>query len=97
MIGPLSLPTPAVPKPGVDAVLMQKAKALEATFLTELLGYSGLGKTESSFDGGIGENQFASFLREEQAKLMVERGGIGLAKLIFESLKTQEETANGGT
>ena len=74
---------------------MQKAKDLEAAFLSEFLGFSGLGETESSFDGGVGEDQFSSFLRQEQARLMVDRGGIGLAKLVFESLKSHEETSNG--
>ena len=96
MISPLSLATASAPQVGKDAALLQKAKELEAAFLSELLGFSGLGETENSFDGGIGEDQFGSFLRQEQAKLRVDRGGIGLAKLVFESLKTQEGSANGG-
>jgi Rod binding domain-containing protein len=67
-------------------ILMQKSQELEAAFLAEMLSFSGLGKAEGSFAGGIGEEQFASFLREEQAKLMVAKGGIGLAEQIFESL-----------
>lgn len=67
---------------------MQKAQSLEAAFLAEMLSYSGLGESSGSFDGGIGEQQFSSFLREEQARLLVARGGIGLAEQIFESLKT---------
>lgn len=74
-----------------EAQLMQKAQALEATFLAEMLSFSGLGKESDSFGGGIGEAQFASFLREEQAKLLVARGGIGLAQQIFESLKSRGE------
>lgn len=50
------------PAPPTDP-LLQKARALEAAFLAEMLGYGGLGTTRSTFSGGIGEEQFASFLR----------------------------------
>ncbi len=53
---------------------------LEAIFLSEMLKVSGLGKTSASFGGGIGEDQFSSFLREAQAREMVKAGGLGLAK-----------------
>lgn len=76
-----------------DAALMQKAKALEASFLAEMLGHAGLGAAPEGFDGGIGEEQFASFLRAEQAKAIVEKGGLGLAQHIFESLKQRTEDA----
>ena len=67
-------------------LLMEKAKALEAGFLSEMLSHAGLGASEGAFGGGIGEEQFASFLREAQAKSIVEHGGIGLAEQLFQSL-----------
>jgi len=67
-------------------LLMAKAKELEAGFLAEMLAHSGLGQMEGAFAGGSGEAQFASFLREEQARLIVEGGGLGLAELIFNSM-----------
>ncbi len=70
-----------------DEKLMQVAKDLEATFLSEMLKSAGLGKSRESFGGGAGEEQFGSFLRDYQARGMVESGGIGLAQSIFESLK----------
>jgi peptidoglycan hydrolase FlgJ len=73
-----------------EALLMQTAKELETVFLSEMLSFSGLGAVSSEFGGGAGEAQFASFLRAEQARLMVDRGGIGLASAIFESLKSME-------
>lgn len=84
---------PDSPKPmqSRDAVLLERAKSLEAAFLAEMLSFSGLGAVSDGFGGGAGEEQFASFLRQEQAKLMVETGGIGLAEMIFDSLKTHEE------
>jgi peptidoglycan hydrolase FlgJ len=84
MIAPVSAPVLTAPR---DMALMEKAKALEAGFLAEMLSFTGLGETPADFGGGAGEGQFASFLREEQARLMVERGGIGLAAQIFETLK----------
>lgn len=63
---------------------------LEAAFLAEMLSYAGLGSQEGSFSGGAGEVQFASFLRDEQARQMARQGGIGLAEQIFHSLKQRE-------
>lgn len=75
------------PKP--DAELKATARALEASFLAEMLKHTGLGESEGAFGGGIGEQQFASFLREEQARLMTQAGGIGLAETVFEALKAR--------
>lgn len=76
------------PGPGrPDAALKAAAEALEAQFLAEMLGAAGLGETPEGFGGGAGEDQFASFLRQEQAQGMVAGGGIGLAESIFHALK----------
>lgn len=74
-----------------DKNLMRVAKDLEATFLSEMLKSAGIGKTSETFGGGIGEDQFGSFLRDAQARGMVEAGGIGLAQNIFESLKERTD------
>lgn len=73
--------------------LMAKAEELEATFLSEMLAYSGLGEMQGSFGGGQGEAQFSSFLRQEQARLIVQQGGLGLAELIFNSMVKAEHDA----
>ena len=73
-----------------DDRLMQKAKELETAFLAEMLSFTGLGAASETMGGGAGEEQFAAFLRTEQARLMVDQGGVGLAEMIFESLKTKE-------
>lgn len=75
------------PVTDTDRVLRDAAMELEANFLAEMLKSAGVGKTPESFGGGAGEDQFASFLRTEQARQMSHRGGIGLAEAIFESLK----------
>ncbi|MFB1024792.1 MAG: rod-binding protein, partial [Octadecabacter sp.] len=38
------------------------------------------------FGGGAGEDQFASFLRDDQAKQMTQAGGIGLAQSMFDAM-----------
>lgn len=70
--------------------LRDVANELEATFLAEMLKSAGLGKTRDGFGGGAGEDQFSSFLVQEQAKKMVRAGGIGLSEAIFNSLKERE-------
>lgn len=77
---------PLGPQTARHAVLMEKAKALEAAFLSEMLSYAGVDAPDGAFSGGVGEDQFASFLRDAQARAMVDHGGIGLAEKLFQSL-----------
>ena len=72
-----------------DPALWAAAQSLEANFLSEMLKASGLGEARSTFGGGAGEEQFGSFLRNEQARLMVEAGGIGLAEGLYRELSRQ--------
>lgn len=73
--------------PTSQTALRDAARALEAGFLAEMLKAAGLHDTGSSFSGGAGEEQFASFLIEAQADAIAAAGGLGLAEAIFESLK----------
>jgi flagellar protein FlgJ len=77
--------------PTRDAALLDAAKKLEATFLAEMLKAAGFGEARDTFGGGEGEDQFASFLVQEQATAMVDAGGIGLAENLFRSLKERGE------
>lgn len=91
---PIPVPPAQVPPPptvfaGQDANLRAASKKLEATFLAEMLKSAGLGAQEGTFGGGIGEEQFTSFLREAQAEEMVEAGGIGLAEALFNAMKAR--------
>jgi flagellar protein FlgJ len=90
MIPALSLPQSVTKLSPSDALLMQKAQSLEASFLAEMLSFTGLGNVSEGFGGGAGEEQFSSFMRQEQARMVVARGGIGLAEQIFNSLKGRE-------
>lgn len=80
-------PTPMVQGNSDLDKLRAAAVDLEASFLAEMLKSAGLGESQGSFSGGVGEAQFVSFLRREQAEQMAQTGGIGLAEQIFESLK----------
>ncbi len=74
-----------------DVALFQAAQDLEASFLAEMLKSAGFGKARDAYGGGVGEEQFGSFLRQEQAKEMVKQGGVGLAESLFEALKERAD------
>lgn len=85
---------PLVGSPAVtvnkDQALREVAEKLEASFLAEMLKSAGLGKTSDHFGGGAGEEQFGSFLLQEQAMQMVKAGGIGLSESLFQALKERQ-------
>lgn len=56
------------------------AEKLEQAFLEEMLKYYGPKTTEGAFGGGIGEDQFASFLTREYAQTLAAQLDFGLAK-----------------
>lgn len=74
----------------VDRRLRAAALEVETQFLSEMLKSAGMGPREGSFGGGIGEEQFSSFLVDTHAEAMVRSGGIGLAESIYNALKGRE-------
>ena len=78
---------PGAPADARDVRTREAARAFEATFLAEMLQYTGLNATPEGFGGGAGEEAFGSLLTEQYARLLAERGGIGLAERIFDLLK----------
>jgi len=92
MIPDLPPPRPATALPdyiNADEKLRDAAQKMEANFLAEMLKSAGVGTPRETFGGGEGEEQFASFLRNEQAEEMVKAGGIGLAEALFEAMKAR--------
>jgi peptidoglycan hydrolase FlgJ len=93
------LPLSATPPPQAgrhdaalnDAALHKAAEQLEASFLAEMLKFAGAEKVPQDFGGGIGEQQFASFLGQAQAEAMVKHGGIGLADKLYTELKERAD------
>ena len=90
MIPSPTAPNAAFTPPARDQVLREAAQKLEATFLAEMLKSAGFGEARDSFGGGAGEDQFASFLVQEQALQMVRAGGIGLAESLYDALKERQ-------
>ena len=78
---PAAAPTPT------DIEARKAAEAFEAAYLAEMLKYSGLNAMPDGFGGGAGEEAFGSLLTDEYARLLAERGGIGIAEQVFEALK----------
>ena len=86
---------PPTPAPGrTDDELRAAATEFEIQFLSEMLTHAGFGKPRSEMGGGPGEEAFASLLVREQARLMTQAGGIGLAERLFQSLKAGMTNGN---
>ena len=76
-------PTPAANR---NDTIRARAAGLETAFLSQMLAHAGLDRALSGMGGGAGGDQFASFLREEQAQAIVRAGGIGLTEPFFRAL-----------
>ena len=88
-------PVAVMAHPASDARLRGLSQQIEAGFLAEMLGHAGFGEARESFGGGAGEEQFASFLRQEQANAMVRAGGIGLAENLFRAMTGDHDAQHG--
>ncbi len=86
------LPVPAAPPPDTErtAAVRVQAQELEAVFLAEMLKHAGLDAEGGAFGGGVGESQFNSFLRQEQAQAMARAGGIGLTESLMRAMIADE-------
>lgn len=87
----IDLPTQTTPYSTRDvfqnsAKLREASEKLEATFLAEMLKSAKFGETPDEMGGGVGEDQFASFLRQAHADELAKSGGIGLAENLFNAL-----------
>jgi Rod binding domain-containing protein len=69
------------------------AEAFESAFLAEMLKHTGVNRNPDGWGGGAGEDAFASFLTGEYARLIAERGGVGLAEQIFNAIKSKDPAA----
>jgi Rod binding domain-containing protein len=91
-IGQLSATRPNAPDDEPEnKELSAAAKRFEATFLYEMLKATELGQSRDGFGGGIGEDQFSTFLLQKHADAIAEAGGIGLAPSIYQSLLERSE------
>ena len=87
---PPDRPNPVSP-PQNDTAMRESARKLEAAFLSSMLQAAGVGAARENLGGGVGEEQFTSFLVQATAEQMVARGGIGLAESLFHAMKTRAD------
>ncbi len=69
-----------------DKKLKEAAFDIETQFISTLMKSAGLEAEQSTMGGGIGEEQFLSFLRDAQAAEITKSGGLGLAEALFSAL-----------
>ena len=69
--------------------LQAASHEIESQFLSAILNAVDLSTDQNSFSGGIGEEQFKSFLINAQAAEISKSGAIGLAEILFASLTDQ--------
>lgn len=74
--------------------IKKAAHEFEAIMLQQLLKQAQPKMSEGIFGGGMGENFFQDHLTEERARLMSQRGGIGLAKMLERELLSQWSLKN---
>lgn len=72
--------------PDRNTNLRARATALETAFVSQMLAHAGFDRALSGMGGGQGGDQFASFLREEQAAEIVRAGGLGLTESLFRAM-----------
>lgn len=83
--------TGLAPNSAGPSSLRRAAETLESAFLSEMLKSAQIFKASQLMGGGAGEEQFTSFLADEHARAIVERGGIGLADVIEARLRSQAQ------
>ncbi len=69
------------------------AEKFETTFASQMLQHMWAGvKTEAPFGGGNAEETWRSMLTEQYAKQLSQRGGLGIADMVYKQmLKMQED------
>ena len=77
--------------PKLNKNLTALSKEIETTFFTTFLKASGIEMVNKTFNGGVGEAQFSSFLTREYASIIAENSQTGLAQHIYKALITNGE------
>lgn len=67
---------------GVDDKARSAAARLEQSFIEEMLKLAMPKPSQNGFGGGIGEEQFSSFLIAEQARIISSRIDLGLGRAV---------------
>ena len=84
--------TPTPQRTNDPATARAKAEEFEAFFLSQVLEsmFKGI-KSDGMFGGGHGESVYRPLMLQEYGKIIVQRGGIGLADAVMRELLTSQE------
>jgi Rod binding domain-containing protein len=72
------------------AKMKTKAKEFESFFIYQMVELMKT-KTDSEFDGGVGEDMFRHNLNEQIAKSVTDAGGVGITGTVYKELLKQQE------
>ncbi len=77
-----------------DEVAWEVAKEFEASFIAQMLTYSGMAEALTT-GGGEDVASFSQFYMESIAKDLTDNGGFGLAEKIYTHIEKKKESGNG--
>jgi flagellar protein FlgJ len=87
---------PKVTQTADPALAAKTGHDFEAMFLSQMLQpmFEGVNKSNSYFGGGHGEEAFSSMLVDEYGKAMADHGGIGIAKMVADTILKSQGAAD---
>lgn len=88
--------TPKVTQTADPALAAKTGHDFEAMFLSQMLQpmFEGVNKSNSYFGGGHGEEAFSSMLVDEYGKAMADHGGVGVAKMVADTILKSQTAAD---
>ena len=89
-------PSPTAIPPSPDVAQLRAGSGCRAggvRFWLKCSNPQGLAKRANLSAEGAGEDQFSSFLVQQQARQMAQSGGVGLSEILFKSM--MEKTDDG--
>lgn len=93
-VAPAAIPPPVVQNAGTSthAKMKEKAQEFEAFYIQQFISLTRPDLSDNAiFGGGVGEQAFADHLDAQVGKAIAQRGGFGVADMVYaEMLKMQE-------
>ena len=87
IVAPSATDAPEGQRSMANDPLWRAAKSFEAVFMAEMMNHAGADAGRESMGGGYAEKTFQSLLARAWAEAAAEKGGIGLAKHIYEAMR----------
>ena len=85
---------PAAPQAPISDEMRQAAQDFEASYIAQMLTFSGLGKALTT-GGGEDMSAFTSFYIQSFADDIAENGGFGLAEQFYDHMKKVSDVTGG--